>query len=72
MGFGRIRLRRVVDTSAASLLPFVKDCVEPGSVVRTDGSWAYHQLPKLGYRRDRNVMLAANDPAHVARPSIPE
>ena len=37
-GFGRIRLRRVVDTSAASVLPFVKDRVEPGSLVRTDSS----------------------------------
>ena len=37
-GFGRIRLRRVSDTSAASVLPFVKDSIEPGSLVRTDGS----------------------------------
>ena len=37
-GFGRIRLRRVVDNSEASVLPFVKDCIQPGSVVRTDGS----------------------------------
>ena len=69
-GFGRIRLRRVANTSAASVLPFVKDSIEPGSLVRTDGSWAYHQLPKHGYRRDRNVMLEADHPAHVSMPGV--
>ncbi len=69
-GFGRIRLRRVPDTSAASVLPFVKDSIEPGSLVRTDGSWAYHKLPKNSYRRDKNVMLAATDPAHVSLPAV--
>ena len=69
-GFGRIRLRRVPDTSAASVLPFVKDSIEPGSLVRTDGSWAYHRLTRHGYRRDRNVMLGANDPAHVSMPGV--
>jgi len=69
-GFGRIRLRRVPDTSAASVLPLVKDSIEPGSLVRTDGSWAYHKLPKFGYRRDRNVMLNADDAAHVSMPGV--
>ena len=69
-GFGRIRLRRVPDTSAASVLPFVKDVVEPGSMVRTDGSWAYHKLQKLGYRRERMVIYGAAQPAHVSMPGV--
>jgi transposase-like protein len=69
-GFGRIRLRRVPDTSAASVVPFVKDVVEPGSIVRTDGSWAYHKMQQLGYRRERNVMMGANEPAHVTLPGV--
>ena len=69
-GFGRIRLRRVPDTSAASVLPFVKDVVEPGSIVRTDGSWAYHKLQKLGYRRERTVIHDADEPAHVSMPGV--
>ncbi len=69
-GFGRVRMRRIPDTSAASVLPFVKDSIEPGSVVRTDASWAYHKLPEHGYRRDKNVMLAADDPAHVSMPGV--
>jgi len=36
-GIGRIRMRRMVDASAASLVPFVQDSVEPGSVIHTDG-----------------------------------
>lgn len=69
-GFGRVRLRRVADNSAASVLPFVKDSIEPGSVVRTDGSWAYHKLQKHGYRRDKTVMLGATEPAHVTMPGV--
>jgi transposase-like protein len=35
-GVGRIRLRRVEDVSAASLLSHVKDAVTPGTEVHTD------------------------------------
>jgi len=69
-GFGRIRLRRVPDTSAASVLPFVKDVVKPGSIVRTDGSAAYNKLEKLGYRRERTVIKGADEPAHVTLPGV--
>lgn len=69
-GFGRIRLRRIPDTSEASLLPFVQDSIAPGSVVRTDGSWAYRTLPDNGYPRDMRIMVGADDPAHVALPAV--
>jgi len=36
-GIGRIRMRQIVDASAASLVPFVQDSVEPGSIIHTDG-----------------------------------
>lgn len=49
-GLGRIRLRRIQDASAASLHPFVRDAVEPGSVVHTDGWEGYAGLPNEGYR----------------------
>lgn len=48
-GFGRIRLRRVADASAESLVPAVHESVEPGSTVRTDGWPSYGRLPSLGY-----------------------
>lgn len=46
---GRIRLLRVSDTSADSLTGAVQECIEPGSVVRTDGLRSYGQLDTLGY-----------------------
>ena len=51
-GIGRIRMRRVRDTSAASLHPFVGASVAPGSVVHTDGWEGYTGLPALGYTHD--------------------
>lgn len=46
---GRIRLHRVVDASAKSLEAAVQDCIEPGTVVRTDDWSGYSQLESLGY-----------------------
>jgi len=46
---GRIRLRRVLDAGAESLIPAVKESVEPGSTVRTDGWISYKGLPSEGY-----------------------
>ncbi len=69
-GFGRIRLQRVTSKSENAALPFVLDAVEPGSVVRTDGSAAYRKLEKHGYRREKAVQLGADDPAHVTMPGV--
>lgn len=46
---GRIRLRRVRDTSAPSLEHAVQAAVAPGSVVRTDGLPSYSRLSERGY-----------------------
>ncbi len=48
-GMGRIRMRRVRDASAESLVPFVIDSVEPGSMVHTDGWQGYAPLGTKGY-----------------------
>jgi transposase-like protein/ribosomal protein L37AE/L43A len=48
--FGRIRLCRIANASADSLIPAVQESVEPGSVVRTDGWKGYVQLPSKGYQ----------------------
>ena len=48
-GIGRIRMRRIVDASARSLVCFVEESVEPGSVVHTDGWLGYEPLQKRGY-----------------------
>lgn len=49
-GIGRIRMRRIPDASAESLMPFIEDSVEPGSLVHTDGWLGYQPLMCRGYR----------------------
>ena len=46
---GRIRLRRVPDASGPSLEGAVKEGVDPGSTVQTDGWGGYGALSELGY-----------------------
>ena len=48
-GIGRIRMRRIPDASAQSLMPFVEDAIEPGSLVHTDGWSGYDPLEGKGY-----------------------
>lgn len=69
-GFGRIRLRPIPKGTEAHLLPFIRESVEPGSKVSTDGSAAYRSLADAGYDHDRHVMLGADTPAHVSMPGV--
>lgn len=46
---GRIRLCRVADASAASLIPALRECVEPGSLIRTDAWQGYAPLARESY-----------------------
>ena len=62
---GRIRMQRVADASADSLLTFVQHAVQPGSVVITDGLQSYRRLPKRGYRHDRRVLLGRGESAEA-------
>lgn len=48
----RIRLRRVPDASGSSLEEAIKEGVEPGSIVQTDGWGGYNGLSKLGYTHE--------------------
>jgi len=55
-GTGRIRLHRTHDSSAESLVGFVKQALEPGSVVVTDGLPSYLGLEAAGYRHRQRVV----------------
>jgi transposase-like protein len=46
---GRIRMRRVPDASAKSLVGFITDVIESGSTIHTDGWSGYAGLKKKGY-----------------------
>ncbi len=69
-GFGRIRLRRISNDSAACVIPFVLEVVGPGAEVRTDGSAAYRSLTELGFTHQRTVMLGSDVPAHVSMAGV--
>lgn len=51
-GIGRIRMRQVIDASAESLIPFIRDSVQPGSVVHTDGWLGYLPVERNGYQHE--------------------
>ena len=58
-GFGRCRMAPLADASASSLLSFVKESIEPGSTVITDGWMGYQGIERDGYVRDRRSQRAA-------------
>ena len=69
-GFGRIRLRRISDDSEYQVIPFVKDVIQSGSTVHTDGSAAYRRLKDEGYVHQKSVMLGSVTPGHVSMPGV--
>jgi transposase-like protein len=50
---GRIRIGIIDDASQISLHTFVKEAVEPGSIVITDGWRGYNGLDGIGYQHER-------------------
>jgi transposase-like protein len=72
-GFGRIRLQRIEEETAACVLPFVNEVVEPGSVIRTDGGSIYLSLSE-DYQHERTVVKSVTPgsipPAHVTLPGV--
>jgi hypothetical protein len=69
-GFGRIRLRQLPSDSKEYVRQFIEDSIEPGAVVRTDGSGSYAKLEELGYTHERCVMLGSDTPAHVSMAGV--
>jgi transposase-like protein len=69
-GPGRIRMRRVKDVSAESLVPFVQTTVCPGAMIRTDGWRAYNGLTEVGFQHQPKNITASGDPAHIVMPQV--
>ncbi len=69
-GYGRVRMKRIPDVSADSLIPFVCKAVKPGSVIRTDGWSGYSDLTKQGYIHKQIIQSGSGDPAHVTMPGV--
>ena len=69
-GIGRIRMRRIRDASADSLVPFIEDSVEPGSVIRTDGWLGYLPLEGKGYRHKVTFLKGNRQTASELMPRV--
>jgi transposase-like protein len=69
-GFGRIRLRRISDDSEQQVIPFVKEAIQAGAIVHTDGSAAYRSLKDEGYVHQKSIMLGSDTPGHLSMPGV--
>jgi transposase-like protein len=69
-GIGRIRMRRIVDASAASLMPFIQVSVEAGSVVHTDGWLGYEPLGSKGYDHEVTFLRGKKETPSELMPRV--
>ena len=67
---GRIRMARVEDVSAESVVSFVQSTVCEGSIVRTDGWRSYDGLKNVGYDHRPKSVSGCGDPAHIVMPRV--
>ena len=69
-GIGRIRMRCIPDASANSLMPFVENSVEPGSMVHTDGWLGYLPLKDKGYGHEVTFLKGNSKSASQLMPRV--
>jgi transposase-like protein len=69
-GIGRIRLGAVADASGRSLIPFIEETVEPGSVVHTDGWSGYGELTNKGYQHEVTNIKGSGMLGHEVMPRV--
>lgn len=69
-GVGRIRLATIPDASGPSLLNFVEESVEPGSLIHTDGWEGYRGLSAKGYRHEATNISKSRKQAHEVMPRV--
>ena len=69
-GPGRIRLRRIDNASADSLLPFATESIEHRSIIKTDGWSGYSGLGKLGFDHQIINIKQSGNNAHEMLPRV--
>jgi transposase-like protein len=69
-GIGRTRLRRVDDVSQHSLLPFIQEAIELGSVIHTDAWQGYAKLSKIGYPHKATNLNRSDELASELLPRV--
>jgi transposase-like protein len=69
-GYGRVRLQRITNASGDNLILFIRNVIQPGSIIRTDSWGGYNKLEEIGYVHQRVNLSASGDPAHIALPGV--
>ncbi len=69
-GIGRIRMRRIVDASSGSIIPFLKEAVEVGSIVHTDGWLGYDPVGTAGYAHEVTFLKGKKNPPSELMPRV--
>jgi len=69
-GIARIRMRRVKDASAESLVPFIVESAKPGSIIHTDGWEGYTGLEEKGYRHEVTPIRGDKEAAVKLMPRV--
>ena len=69
-GIGRIRMRRIPDASAESLMPFLKAAIELGSTIHTDGWPGYLPAKAEGYDHEATILKGNKDSPSVLMPRV--
>ena len=67
-GIGRIRMKRIPDASAASLMAFLEETIEPGSIVHTDGWLGYDPTTGKGYVHEVTFLKGKKESASQLMP----
>jgi transposase-like protein len=69
-GIGRIRLRQIPDASAESLFAFLRENVQPGAVIHTDGWRGYSDAPAQGFVHEVTKLKKYMEPASELLPRV--
>ena len=62
-GYLRAKVCSAVD--GENLVEFAKDCIAPGSLLRSDGLSSYNKLSKEGYSLDAKIFNPKDSPEHL-------
>jgi transposase-like protein len=69
-GIGRIRMKRIQDASADSLMAFLQEAIEPGSSVHTDGWLGYLPTEDKGYVHEVTFLKGKKESASQLMPRV--
>ena len=68
--WARTRMRVIENLCSETILEFVRDSIEPGSVIRTDGLSSYLPLSLEGYVHDRVILSKSTETACELLPGV--